>query len=103
MENGAVLEMTGSAPKITFGPPSAPVCEISLDRRAEPPRLQSTCAIHMEAAGQRQLMASDMVGPAQAESVSMAEHLELKKEVARLRQLAEQLIKESKRKSNQIA
>ena len=41
--SGAIIEMTGHAPKIIFGTAASPVCELLLDRTNN--RLESTCPL----------------------------------------------------------
>jgi len=54
--SGALIEMTGDAPKLVFGTLESPVCELSLDRTNR--KLKSTCPI--ESSGRRldEIMAS---------------------------------------------
>lgn len=42
-DSGAIIELTGYQPKILFGDPGSPACELSLNR--DESRLESTCAI----------------------------------------------------------
>jgi len=42
-DDGAIIELTGESPKLAFGDPDAPTCELRLDRTNS--RLESTCPI----------------------------------------------------------
>jgi hypothetical protein len=42
--SGAIIELTGDAPKIIFGTIESPICELSLDRTNG--RLDSTCSLN---------------------------------------------------------
>jgi len=88
--SGAVFELSGAAPRIKFGTPSAPACEIALKRDASVPYLETNCEIHVSAAdsasGRR---ASEVAG-----FVSREVHEALKAEVIELRRLVQQVLQQ---------
>ena len=52
------MSLTGSKPKLVFGDPAAPTCELSLDRVLS--RLESTCEILQPSSGGRRLHEDDV-------------------------------------------
>lgn len=87
--DGAVLELTGTQPKILFGPQDAPVCSLSLDSAAG--SIISTCELTTVA--ERRLEDSDApVSRAEHEALK-AEHEALKAEVTELHRSFRELAK----------
>ena len=87
--DGAVLELTGTAPRVVFGSLAAPVCELRVDSAAG--RLVSTCAI--ASADGRRLAADDEDLDAAGGQRQVREELtELKLEIAELRQRLAELL-----------
>jgi len=84
--NGALIQLTGTAPKITFGDPGEPTCELVLNRLHA--RLESTCSISDGTNGRR-LEASDV----------MSEIEVLKAQVADLQNAMKELMASSNIKS----
>jgi hypothetical protein len=78
--DGAVLELTGTEPKILFGPQDAPVCSLSLDSAAG--SIISTCALTTSSG--RRLENSDALVSRTEHEALKAEHEALKAEVAKL-------------------
>lgn len=102
-DTGAVLELTGARPKIVFGPPAGPNCELGLDPVTQ--ALLSTCEVRTPSSS----APSSSAGGASANLpprpgrrlgtrpsevatyVSWAEHQALMAEVAALRRLVDEL------------
>jgi len=80
-QGGSTLELTGTAPKITFGPPGAPSCMLSLNSFES--RLESTCDI---ITGRRRLNEDKSYW------LSMSEVALLKAEVTELRHMVTELM-----------
>ena len=85
--DGAVLELTGNAPTIKFGPELSPVCSLKLDSANN--QLESTCAIHTPA-GRRledeQGLPTDFVSRMEHEAL-VVRYKALRTEVAELRRI----------------
>ena len=95
---GAVIELTGTSPKIHFGPVLAPTCSIFLDALTS--RLQSTCDISTPSNDHgRRLQGGEVTfdhghGVCQKELETLkAQQKELKEEVAELRHMLSALTK----------
>jgi len=92
---GAVIELTGTSPKIHFGPVLAPTCSIFLDVLTS--RLQSTCDISTPSNNGRRLQGGEVTfdhGVSQKELETLkAQQRELKEEVAELRKMLTTLTK----------
>jgi len=88
--SGAVFELSGAAPRIKFGTPSAPACEIALKRDASVPYLETNCEIHVSAADS----ASGRRASERADFVSREVHEALKAEVIELRRLIQQVLQQ---------
>jgi hypothetical protein len=81
---GALIELTGDAPKIILGSTTAPVCELSLDRTTG--QLLSTCIIADPAASNVRQLTTDGVTATNDACSSCATRLAaLEAEVAALR------------------
>jgi len=91
--SGAVVELTGAAPKIVFGSVDQPVCELRL-RGA---RLESSCEITDTSSNSRRLLTT---GEGEEAMTTAAEHEALKAEVAALRRAVHTLVANSKKKSD---
>jgi len=77
---GAILELTGDRPKIKFGPPDDPVCELALDETRG--RLESTCEIATASSGRR-LAGNDFAYSLEIASLK-AEVAEMRRTIAKL-------------------
>jgi hypothetical protein len=76
-QDGAILELTGIAPKIHFGPEAAPICSLMLDSATS--RIVSTCQLDTPTG--RRLQDTN------AFASLLAEHNALKAEVVELRRI----------------
>jgi len=95
LDDGSVLELTGALPKIIFGDPSAPACELRLVH--DPVRIVSTCPLSATGS-RRQLRGGD---EAPAGSVSRDEFDALKMEVEVLRAAVDKLV--TQRRKQELA
>jgi len=90
-EDGAIVELTGSAPVIHFGPVLEPVCSLKLDSGAR--RLTSTCELATPTSGTRRLDDTPTSGVSVSEYEALkAKYESIKAEVADLRRIVHQLI-----------
>ena len=91
-DDGSILELTGTAPKIHFGPEDAPVCSLTLDSLANTIVSSCTLVTPSHSGGGRNLDETEQTAP----RVSQAEHEALKTEVAALRRMIHELLARKK-------
>ena len=89
---GALLELTGTAPQIAFGPEASPVCSLTLDTAAN--SIVSTCNLVTPSDGRRLFEDKEEGIVTYAEHKALkAKHEALEVEVAELRRIVNELVK----------
>ena len=91
-DDGSILELTGTAPKIHFGPEDAPICSLTLDPLANTIVSSCTLVTPSHSGGGRNLDETEQTAP----HVSPEEHDALKTEVADLRRIINELLANKK-------